>query len=218
MQGRLPRGVARIAVICHAADPLACRAREHIRWILCLRFAARTRRGRYSAGRLATGEEVPAYADEDGVEPERHTETFAELVLELDSGRWAGTPFVLRAGKALSRRRKMAIVRFRPAGNQADELWIGVDGPDDVSLRLRGGPPEAPVPLTLSGTPPGLELPAYSRVLLDVLNGGSTLSIGGDEAVEAWRVVTPVLEGWASCAVPLEEYPAGSAGPPRTNG
>ena len=55
-------------------------------------------------------------------------------------------------------------------------------------------------------------------MLLDILNGGSALSVRGDEAEEAWRVVTPVLDGWADGAVPLEEYPAGSAGPPpRTN-
>jgi glucose-6-phosphate 1-dehydrogenase len=51
--------------------------------------------------------------------------------------------------------------------------------------------------------------------MLDVLNGGSTLS--GDEAEEAWRLVTPVLDAWAKGAVPLEEYPAGSAGPSRAN-
>jgi glucose-6-phosphate 1-dehydrogenase len=179
--------------------------------------AQRTRRARYTAGRLATGEDIPAYADEDGVEPERETETFAELVLELNSPRWAGTRFLLRAGKALSRRRKMAIVRFRPADDGANELKIGVDGPDDVSLQLTGGAPESPVPLRLSATPPEPELPAYGRVLLDVLNGGSTLSIGGDEAEEAWRVVTPVLDGWANGAVPLEEYPAGSAAPARAS-
>jgi glucose-6-phosphate 1-dehydrogenase len=192
-------------------------ALRSIRPLTPVDVAERTRRARYSAGRLATGEEVPAYAEEDGVEPERETETFAALALELDSPRWAGTRFLLRAGKALSRRRKMAIVRFRPAGNRASELRIGVDGPDDLSLQITGGAPESLVPLTLSATPPGSELPAYGRVLLDVLNGGSTLSIGGDEAVEAWRVVTPVLDGWANGSVPLDEYPAGSAGPPRAN-
>ena len=185
--------------------------------------AHRTRRARYTAGRLATGVDVPGYAEEDGVEPERETETFAEVTLELDNARWAGTRFVLRAGKALSRRRKMAIVRFRPArvpplddrsGQPvANELWVGVDGPDEISLHLAGGAPGSPAPVTLSATPPGLELPAYGRVLLDVLNGGSTLSIRGDEAEEAWRVITPVLEAWADGLVPLEEYPAGSAGP-----
>jgi glucose-6-phosphate 1-dehydrogenase len=174
----------------------------------------RTRRARYAAGRLATGIGVPAYAEEDGVEPERETETFAELALELDSARWAGTRFVLRAGKALSRRCKMAIVRFRPAGEEASELRIGVDGPEDLSLHLTGGAPESPTRLRLSATPPGLGLRAYSRVLLDVLNGRSTLSIRGDEAEQAWRIVTPVLAGWADGGVPLEEYPAGSTGPP----
>ena len=195
-----------------------------IRMLAPADVAQRTRRARYTAGQLATGDHVPGYAEEDGVEPERETETFAELALELDSERWAGTRFLLRAGKALSRRRKMAIVRFRPERDprlaglplepDANELWIGVDGPDDVSLHLTGGAPQSPVPLALSATPPGSELPAYARVLLDILHGWSTLSIRGDEAEQAWRIVTPVLDGWADGAVPLEEYPAGSAGPP----
>jgi glucose-6-phosphate 1-dehydrogenase len=108
----------------------------------------------------------------------------------------------------------MAIVRFRPAGAEASELRIGVDGSEDVSLHLTGGAPESPARLRLSVRPPGFDLPAYGRVLLNVLSGRSTLSIRGDEAEEAWRVVTPVLAGWAEGAIPLEEYPAGWAGPP----
>ena len=42
----------------------------------------------------------------------------------------------------------------------------------------------------------------------------ATLSIRGDEAEEAWRVLTPVLDGWANDLVPIDEYPAGSDGPP----
>ena len=199
------------------ADDLHDRKLEALRSVRRLTpadVARRTRRARYTAGRLATGEDVPSYAEEDGVEPKRETETFAEVTVELDNERWAGTRFVLRAGKALSRRRKMVIVRFRPAGDEAGELRIGVDGPEDLSLQLTGGAPEAPARLTLSATPPGFDLPAYGRVLLDVLNGRSTLSIRAAEAEQAWRIVTPVLDGWASGATPLEEYPAGSAGPP----
>jgi glucose-6-phosphate 1-dehydrogenase len=198
----------------HGLQDRKLAALRSIRPLTAADVTERTRRARYSAGRLASGKSVPAYAEEEGVDPKRKTETFAELVLELDSARWAGTRFLLRAGKALSRRRKMAIVRFRPAGDRANELRIGIDGQDDVSLQVTGGAPESPVPLRLSATVPGLDLPAYSRVLLDVLNGGNTLSVGDDEALEAWRVVTPVLDGWANGAVPLEEYPAGSAGPP----
>jgi glucose-6-phosphate 1-dehydrogenase len=155
-----------------------------------------TRRARYGAGR-----HVPAYVDEDGVDPQRCTETFAEIVLTLDSERWEGTRFVLRAGKALEQRRKMAILRFRGGG----ELRIGLDGPDNLELALRG--------LTLEGEPPATNLPPYGHVLRDVLSGGDALSVRGDEAEEAWRVVTPVLDAWAAGEVPLEEYPAGSAGP-----
>ncbi|MGW6484033.1 hypothetical protein ACWGDS_40420 [Streptomyces sp. NPDC055059] len=56
-------------------------------------------------------------------------------------------------------------------------------------------------------------LPAYGRLLLDVLNGDPAMSIRGDEAEEAWRVLTPVLTAWQRDLVPLEEYPAGSDGP-----
>lgn len=192
----------------------------------------RTARGRYNTGTLAgppdgTGAAVPAYARQDGVDPARQTETFAEMLLELDSRRWTGTRFLLRTGKALSRRRKGVIVRFRPvphlpfgpdvAGPARNELRIGLDGPESFTLHLTGsapGPPARLIPLTLAAQLPANELPAYSHVLLDVLDGDSTLSIRGDEAELAWRIVTPVLQAWAAELVPLQEYPAGSAGPP----
>ena len=193
--------------------------------------ASRTRRARYMAGRLAgTGgaanRDVPAYVREQGVDPTRGTETFAEIVLELDSWRWAGTQFVLRAGKALSQRRKGVIVHFRPAPHlpfgrdvlppKSNELRIGLDGPETLSLHLTGsapGPPPQLKELALTTELPATELRAYSQVLLDVLEGDCTLSIRGDEAEESWRIVMPVLGAWAEGLVPLEEYAAGSTGP-----
>ena len=56
-------------------------------------------------------------------------------------------------------------------------------------------------------------LPAYGRLLLQVLEGDCTLSIRDDEAEESWRVITPILDAWAQGRVPLLEYPAGSDGP-----
>jgi glucose-6-phosphate 1-dehydrogenase len=58
-------------------------------------------------------------------------------------------------------------------------------------------------------------LPAYARLLLDVLNGDPTLSIRDDEAEESWRIVEPILARWAEGGVPLVEYAAGSQGPAR---
>jgi glucose-6-phosphate 1-dehydrogenase len=102
-------------------------------------------------------------------------------------------------------------VRVRPAGpdNVADELRIGIDGPLQVALRITGV-----APITLNSRPPASELPPYGRVLLELLDGGSTLSVRGDGAEEAWRVVEPVLAAWREGRVPLDEYRAGSAGRP----
>ncbi|MPY91570.1 MAG: glucose-6-phosphate dehydrogenase [Acidimicrobiia bacterium] len=187
---------------------------------------ARTRRARYTAGRIGD-RQVPAYVDEDGVDPARATETCAEVALELDNERWAGTRFVVRTAKAMGRDRMEVVVRFRPVAGAPfasspapapNELRVGLGELDDhVTLVLTGGAagtPPRPAPLALTAPPPPCALPAYSRVLLDILGGESTLSVRGDEAEQAWRIVTPVLEAWADGSVPLQEYPAGSAGPP----
>ena len=179
--------------------------------------ARRTRRGRYTAGEV-DGRDIPSYVEEEGVDPERGTETFAEIELEIDSARWAGTRFVLRGGKALSERCKAIVVHFRPVEASpfdapANELRVGIDGPEDITLRLTGSPSPVASALTLAAAPPATELSAYARVLLDLLDGDGKLSVRGDEAEEAWRVVTPVLTAWADDAVPLEDYTAGSDGP-----
>jgi glucose-6-phosphate 1-dehydrogenase len=144
--------------------------------------------------------------------------------LELDNWRWAGTTFRLRSGKALGRDRKEVAVRFRrvphlPFGHSGEALRnllrFGLD-PETLTLELTGsgagGPfTLAPMVLTSGLEPP--ELPAYGRLLLDVLNGNAALSIRGDEAEEAWRILEPVLAAWSKDLVSLEEYPAGSQGP-----
>jgi glucose-6-phosphate 1-dehydrogenase len=176
---------------------------------------ARTRRARYRG-----------YVDEDGVTPAHGTETFAEIVLELDSWRWSGTRFRLRTGKALRRNRKEIVVHFRavphhpfdrPQAPAPNLLRFGLE-PEGLSLELTGTGPGATlslVPVVMSAELQPPELPAYARILLDVLGGDATLSIRGDEAEQAWRIVTPVLEGWSRDLAPLEEYDAGSDGPER---
>lgn len=176
--------------------------------------AERTRRARYSAGHIGD-RAVPAYADEDGVDPDHGTETFAEVMLELDTPRWRGTRFLLRAGKALRKRRKEALVRFRATepDRAPGYLRIGIDGPHDVALRLSGL-----APMTMEAPPPPSDASPYGNVLLELFGGASTLSVRGDEAEEGWRVVEPVLAAWREDRVPLEEYPAGSDGPPPIGG
>jgi glucose-6-phosphate 1-dehydrogenase len=184
--------------------------------------AKRSRRARYTAGRIDDSD-VPAYVDEEGVDPSLNTETFAEVRLELENWRWLGTVFRIRTGKALGCDRKEVTVRFRdvphmpsgPAVHPAPNLLrFGLE-PESVALELTGvgaGIGELS-PLTLGAQIASPELPAYGHLLFDVLNQNAALSIRGDEAEESWHVVTPVLEAWASGLVPLEEYPAGSDGP-----
>ena len=161
--------------------------------------------------------------DEEGVSPRHGTETFAEMELELDNWRWPGTVFRLRTGKALGRDRKEVAVHFRsvphlPFGHGGEALpnvlRFGLD-PESLTLDLTGIGARAhtlvPLELTARIDPP--ELPAYGRLLLDVLNGNAALSIRGDEAEQAWRVVAPVLSAWSKDLVPMLEYPAGSQGP-----
>jgi glucose-6-phosphate 1-dehydrogenase len=185
--------------------------------------AARTsRRARYTAGRIAD-RAIPAYVDEAGVDPALGTETFTEVKLEIENWRWLGTVFRLRTGKALACDRKEVIVRFRevphmPSGaaiaSAPNVLRFGLE-PESLALELSGVGARvgelSRQTLAAELEPP--EFPAYGQLLLGVLNGEAALSIRGDEAEEAWRVVTPVLDAWSSALVPMEEYPAGSHGP-----
>jgi glucose-6-phosphate 1-dehydrogenase len=183
--------------------------------------ATHARRARYRAGRIGD-RDIPAYVDEDGVTPERGTETFAEVVLELESWRWSGTTFRLRTGKAMGADRMEVVVNFRPAPtlpfaeSVPNRLRFGLL-PEGLNFELTGTGPSGElslVPLTLSAEMEPPELPAYGRILLDVLEGNSALSIRADEAEHAWQILTPVLEGWSRDLAPLEEYDAGSSGPP----
>jgi glucose-6-phosphate 1-dehydrogenase len=185
---------------------------------------AGSRRARYTAGRIG-GRQLPAYADEPDVDAARQTETLAEMVVAVDTWRWAGVPFRLRSGKALAGRRKEAVITFRqpprvPEGltgyDRPDRLRIGF-GPDRLALDVNINGPGDPFALdavTLEAEFGPGELPAYGEVLRGVFDGDPTLSVRGDVAEECWRIVDPVLAAWRAGQVPLQEYPAGSAGPP----
>ncbi len=190
---------------------------------LCDRDIERTtRRGQYTAGRIGA-REVPAYADEDGVDPAHHTETFAEIELRLDNWRWPDTIFRLRTGKALGQDRKEVAVRFRDVphlpfahnGHEApNRLRFGLE-PETVSLDLTGIGPRGQTlsPMSLAAELEPAELPAYGQLLHAVLTGDTALGIRADEAEQSWRVMAPVLTAWSNDLVPLTPYPAGSAGP-----
>lgn len=182
-----------------------------------------TRRARYTAG-TSKGRPVPDYASEQGVNSQANTETLAEITLNINNSRWAGVPFVLRAGKALGRMRKEAIITFRPVSylptgfkgtDEPTRLRIGF-GPDTLELDLDVNGPGDLYTLdrvTLAAELNSPDLLPYGEVLLGVLSGDPTLSVRGDTAEECWRIVDPILAAWANNEVPIEEYAAGGNGP-----
>lgn len=185
--------------------------------------ATASRRGRYTAGRIEE-RDVPSYVDEEGVDPAQETETLAEVVLEVANARWAGVPFVLRSGKALGGLSKRIVVTLRPPRHVPTGL-LDTTEPDQLILDLKPGAVDVVLSMNAEGDPFALEqkvlraelgkprmLP-YGEVLSGILDGDPLLSIRGDVAEDCWRIVDPVLAAWRSGAVPMQDYPAGSAGP-----
>jgi glucose-6-phosphate 1-dehydrogenase len=188
-------------------------------------MARDTVRGRYTAGTV-DGRQLPRYVDEEGVDPARGTETYAEFTVMVDNWRWAGVPFRLRTGKALGTDRREIAVHFKPVPH----LPFGGRQPEPGVLRMRFEPDSIALELNLNGAGdpfdlerqvleapfPPRELPAYGILLRELLAGDTTLSISDVEAEEGWRIVEPILAAWAADQVPLLEYPAGSSGPSRS--
>lgn len=185
---------------------------------------ASTRRARYTAG-TSDDRSVPSYADEEGVDPARGTETLAEITCEVDTARWAGVPFTLRSGKALGERCAEIVVTFRPVRHIPGGLTgMPTDGgvlrftlgPDRIELELNVNGGDDPFALRRDVLSTGLgkgTLLAYTEVLSEILDGDVALSVRGDAAEQCWRIIQPALDAWRSGAVPMEEYPAGSTGP-----
>ncbi len=193
--------------------------------------ATETVRAQYEKG-IVEGDEAPGYREEEGVDPDSRTETYAALRVYLDSWRWAGVPFFLRTGKRLSRRTTEISIHFKRPPLLLFAEKLAVSTPPNV-LTFRIQPQEGitmsfnskiPGPTTQMrtvnmdfsyGSAFGEELPeAYERLLLDAMLGDSTLYMRKDEVDSAWGFITEILHGWETTGRPgLERYRAGGAGP-----
>jgi glucose-6-phosphate 1-dehydrogenase len=183
-----------------------------------------SRRARYDAGSI-DGRTIPAYIQENGVDPEQGTETFAEVTLWVDNWRWAGVPFTLRSGKALAKTNKEIAIFFRSVphlafgetGELAQNVFRLRLSPDSVGMLVNLHGPEDPEklqPFEMTAEFGPQHIDPYGQLFLDVIKGDPTLFIRGDEAEELWKIVSPILEAWETKDVPLVNYPAGSSGPP----
>jgi glucose-6-phosphate 1-dehydrogenase len=161
------------------------------------------------------------YRNEKGVASDSQVETFAALQLEVDSWRWKGVPFYIRAGKCLPVTCAEIVVRFRqpptmysdfnlqanyfrfrisPEVTMAFGMNVIAPGEDTVSQTDE---------MVVSRHPRADEMDAYERVLGDAMAGDQTLFAREDYVEEAWRIVDPVLKA----GTPVSEYDSNTWGP-----
>src|SRR3989454_7908778 len=174
----------------------------------------------FSADDVVRGQ-FRGYRLEKGVAPDSTVETFAAVRLQIDSWRWQGVPFYIRAGKCLAVTCTEVVVRLR----QPPTMYHGFDlEPNYCRFRISpditiaiGANVIAPGQETQSQTaemlgtrlPRADEMDAYERVLGDAMHGDATLFAREDYVEEAWRIVDPVLKD----STPGYEYEPGTWGP-----
>jgi len=161
------------------------------------------------------------YHNEPGVAPDSKTETFAALRLDVNSWRWKGVPFYIRAGKNLPVTSTEVIGRLRkpPAMVKDSELSqnylrfrISPEMTIAIGTTVMAAGQEIKgetVEMVASRRPRPEEMEAYERVLGDAMAGDATLFAREDYVEEAWRIVDPVL----NANTPIYEYDKGTWGP-----
>lgn len=188
-----------------------------------------TARGQYAGG-WQGGEEVLGFLEEDGMNPKSTTETYAAMRLDINTRRWAGVPFYLRAGKRLGRRVTEIAVVFKRApqqlfaSDQTSEL-----GQNALVIRVQ---PDEGVTIRFGSKVPGVGMQvrdvtmdfgyghafteaspeAYERLILDVLLGDPPLFPRHEEVELSWKILDPIEEYWEKQGQP-EQYRPGTWGP-----
>jgi glucose-6-phosphate 1-dehydrogenase len=162
------------------------------------------------------------YKKEPGVGPDSTVETFAVIRFDIDSERWAGVPFYVRAGKSLPVTATEVLVRFKPgAGPVLDEV-----GPQKQNYYRFQVSPDVVIAMGVSVKRPGLamvgeaiellarhqppdEMGPYERLLGDAAMGDPSLFAREDSVEASWRIVDPILGN----RVPVHEYDPDTWGP-----
>jgi glucose-6-phosphate 1-dehydrogenase len=166
------------------------------------------------------------YRDEPGVAKDSRVPTYAALRLEIDSWRWQGVPFFVRAGKSLATTATEVFIEFKnapqvvfaePAPAQGNYVRLRLGPEVVIALGARAKRPGEgmtgrPVELSVVDAPQqGTEgrMGDYERLLGDALVGDATLFAREDAVDAAWAIVDPILQA----SGPVHEYEPGSWGP-----
>ena len=171
------------------------------------------------AGSVVRGQ-FRGYRDEKGVSPGSKVETYAAVRLEINSWRWQGVPFYIRAGKCLPVTRTEVIVRFRrpplvyDGSRPPNHLRFRISPDIHIGLGVHAknageGMEGSPVELRVCRHDEPGSMDAYERLLTEAMKGDATDFAREDYVEEAWRIVDPILRD----VTPLDQYDPGTWGP-----
>ncbi len=188
-------------------------------------------RGQYVSSHVR-GELQKGYREEEGVPADSRTETFVAVKLYIDNWRWGGVPFYIRTGKRMPTRVTEIVVHFNPSPQtlfmdrdpgmaQGNQLVIRIQPNEGILLKfgmkVQGAGfkvREVNMDFYYKDLADSYIPEAYQRLLLDCMQGDSTLYARGDAVEAAWGLVDPILEAWTRDPdIPLHGYPCGSWGP-----
>ena len=190
---------------------------------------ANTVRGQYVAGNYS-GELVLGYLEELKA-TESNTETFVAIRTYIDNWRWARVPFYLRTGKRMKSRCAEIVVQFKDVSHRVYSPDAGALEANRLVIRLQ---PEELIQLSMMSKnldttemqlqPTSLNLnfsdtykkfhsDSYKRLMLDVIEGESSLFIHRDEVKHAWSWIDPIIAAWQKDETSPHLYRAGSWGP-----
>lgn len=194
------------------------------------RLDLHTARGQYCAG-YQGGRRVPGFLEEDGVDPNSHTETYAAIRLDIDSRRWAGVPFYVRSAKRMPRRTTEVALVFKRVPHLpfahtdtkrlgANALIMRIQPNEGITVRFGSKVPDTQMEIrqvgmdfSYNGSFTESSPEAYERLILDVLRGDPPLFPQQQEVETSWRILDPVLDFWASLDDAPQQYPSGTWGP-----
>ncbi|SPF52258.1 Glucose-6-phosphate 1-dehydrogenase [Candidatus Sulfopaludibacter sp. SbA4] len=186
--------------------------------------------GQYGPARIG-GQEVPGFRQEQGVNPESQTDTYAAVTFFVENWRWAGVPFYVRTGKRLPKRVTEIAIQFNKAplaifgdtdgdGTAPNLLIVRIQPEEGISLKFVSKTPGSgmklrPVSMDFNyGSSFGERSPsAYETLLLDAIIGDATLYTRQDMVEASWTVVEPIQNVWKETKYEFPNYAAGTWGP-----
>lgn len=189
---------------------------------------ANTLRGQYTSCHI-DGDLVKGYREEEGVDPNSKTETYAAVKFFIDNWRWKDVPFYVRTAKRMPTKVTEVVIHFNEPPhpvysnqdfNKENKLIIRIQPDEGILIKFGVKVPgqgfkveRANMDFYYSSLTGANIMDAYERLLLDAMQGDATLYARADEVEAAWAFVDPILNYWKNSDVNTYGYASGTWGP-----